>query len=145
MPQIITLCGIQPEQTDIDFSYKYDGSIQLDAGDAKLLAFDLSKNHTIKTVKYAASSQYPPSYSRPCKRHSYVMYSHMDMDIYMCMHIHFLFAFAPKCSLSCQRPLTRLCSHARSLAYNSLNNETIQAIKDAAGCSINIDFKGNGD
>ena len=47
MPQIVTLCGIQPEQTDIDFAGQ-----RLDAGDAKLLAFDLSKNHTIKTVKY---------------------------------------------------------------------------------------------
>ena len=50
MPQIMTLCGIQPEQTDIDFSYR-----RLDAADAKLLAFDLSKNRTVKTVKYAAA------------------------------------------------------------------------------------------
>ena len=49
MPQIVTLCGIRPEQTDIDFSNR-----GLDAGEAKLLSFDLSKNHTIKTVKYAA-------------------------------------------------------------------------------------------
>ena len=71
MPQIMTLCGIQPEQTDINFSME-----GLDAADAKLLAFDLSKNRTIKTVKYAA---------------------------------------APKRSLLCQRPLTRLISdHPRS-------------------------------
>ena len=50
MPQIMTLCGIQPEQTDIDFSTR-----GLGAEDAKLLAFDLSKNLTAKTVKYAAS------------------------------------------------------------------------------------------
>ena len=46
MPQIISLCGIQPEQTDIDFRRR-----GLDAADAKLLAFDLSKNRTIKTVR----------------------------------------------------------------------------------------------
>ena len=50
MPQIMTLCGIQPEQTDIDFSTR-----GLGAEDAKLLVFDLSKNLTAKTVKYAAS------------------------------------------------------------------------------------------
>ena len=49
MSQIMTLCGIQPEQTDIDFRRR-----GLDAADAKLLAFDLSKNRTVKTVKYAA-------------------------------------------------------------------------------------------
>ena len=53
MPQIVTLCGIQPEQTAIDVS-RMSYEQELDAGDAKLLAFDLSKNHTIKTVKYAA-------------------------------------------------------------------------------------------
>ena len=46
MSQLITLCGIQPEQEDIDF---YDRG--LDAGDAKLLAFDLSKNQAIKRLK----------------------------------------------------------------------------------------------
>ena len=50
MPQIMTLCGIQPEQTDINFSRR-----GLEAADAKLLAFDLSKNRTVKTVKYAAA------------------------------------------------------------------------------------------
>ena len=49
MPQIITLCGIQPEQTDINFS-----SGNLDAADAKLLAFDLSRNQSVRTVKCAA-------------------------------------------------------------------------------------------
>ena len=46
MPQLATLCGIQPEQEDIDFSRR-----SLDAGDAKLLVFDLLKNPTIKTLK----------------------------------------------------------------------------------------------
>ena len=49
MPQIMTLCGIQPEQTDIDFSRRH-----LDAADAKLLAFDLSRNQSVRTVKCAA-------------------------------------------------------------------------------------------
>ena len=49
MPQIITLCGIRPEQTDIDFSRR-----DLDAADAKLLAFYLSRNLTVRTVKCAA-------------------------------------------------------------------------------------------
>ena len=46
MPQLVTLCGLQPEQAEIDLS-QHD----LDAGDAKLLAFDLSKNQAIKTLK----------------------------------------------------------------------------------------------
>ena len=45
----ITLCGIQPKQTDIDFSFH-----RLDAADAKLLAFDLSRNQSVRTVKCAA-------------------------------------------------------------------------------------------
>ena len=49
MPQIMTLCGIQPEQTDIDFSHR-----RLDAADAKLLAFDFSRNQSVRTVKCAA-------------------------------------------------------------------------------------------
>ena len=59
MSQIMTLCGIQPEQTDIDFRRR-----GLDAADAKLLAFDLSKNRTVKTVKYAAT----PERSLLCQR-----------------------------------------------------------------------------
>ena len=50
MPQIATLCGIQPGQTDIDFSFQF-----LDAADAKLLAFDLSKNRTVQRVKCAVT------------------------------------------------------------------------------------------
>ena len=46
MPQLATLCGIQPEQEDINFSIR-----NLNAGDAKLLVFDLLKNPTIKTLK----------------------------------------------------------------------------------------------
>ena len=48
LPQLVSLCGIKPEQEAIDFSGR-----RLDQGDAKLLAFDLSKNQTIKTLKYA--------------------------------------------------------------------------------------------
>ena len=48
MPQLVTLCGLQPEQEDVDFR-----SRGLDAGDATLLAFDLSKNQAIKNLKYA--------------------------------------------------------------------------------------------
>ena len=48
LPQLVTLCGIKPEQEDVDFSNR-----RLDFGDANLLAFDLSKNQMIKTLKYA--------------------------------------------------------------------------------------------
>ena len=51
MPQLVTLCGLQPEQEDVDFRSRL-----LDAGDATLLAFDLSKNQAIKTLKYARLS-----------------------------------------------------------------------------------------
>ena len=46
MPQLVTLCGIEPGKEDIDFSRR-----KLDAGDAKLLAFDLSRNQAIKTMR----------------------------------------------------------------------------------------------
>ena len=46
LPQLVTLCGIQPDQADIVLSNR-----ALDVGDAKLLAFDLSKNQAIKTMK----------------------------------------------------------------------------------------------
>ena len=46
LPQLVTLCGIQPGEEDIDFA-----GWRLDAGDAKLLAFDLSKNQAIKSLK----------------------------------------------------------------------------------------------
>ena len=46
IPQLKTLCGIPPEHADIDFSNK-----ALDAGDAQLIAFDLSNNDASKTLK----------------------------------------------------------------------------------------------
>ena len=46
LPQLVTLCGIKPEQEAVDFSNR-----GLNVGDAKLLAFDLSRNQTIKTLK----------------------------------------------------------------------------------------------
>ena len=46
MPQLVTLCGFQPFQENIGFSAR-----SLDAVDCKLLAFDLSKNQAIKTLK----------------------------------------------------------------------------------------------
>ena len=50
LPQLISLCGIKPEQEAVDFSDDGCGRM-LDAGDAKLLAFDLSRNQTIKILK----------------------------------------------------------------------------------------------
>ena len=62
LPQLVTLCGIQPEQEAVDFSGR-----RLDAGDAKLLAFDLSKNQTIKTLNLnnnqLAGDRYSPDMS----------------------------------------------------------------------------------
>ena len=46
LPQLVTLCGIEPEQQDVNLSDR-----RLDVGDAKLLAFDLSKNQAIKTMR----------------------------------------------------------------------------------------------
>ena len=46
LPQLVTLCGIKPEQQDINLNDR-----RLDVGDAKLLAFDLSKNQVIKTMR----------------------------------------------------------------------------------------------
>ena len=46
LPQLVTLCGIKPEQKFVDFSRR-----NLNLGDAILLAFDLSKNQMIKTLK----------------------------------------------------------------------------------------------
>ena len=48
--QLITLCGIKPEETTRDFYY-----CGLKAGDAVLLAFDLTKNTTLVELKYAAT------------------------------------------------------------------------------------------
>ena len=44
-PQLTTLCGIKPEETERDFSRK-----KLKAEDAMLLAFDLRKNSTLVEV-----------------------------------------------------------------------------------------------
>ena len=46
LPQLVTLCGIKPNQEAVDFSRQ-----NLDVGDAKLLAFDLSRNQTIKSLE----------------------------------------------------------------------------------------------
>ena len=46
LPQLTSLCGITPEQEAVDFSFR-----GLGPADAKLLAFDLSKNQMIKTLK----------------------------------------------------------------------------------------------
>ena len=45
-PQLTTLCGIKPEETETDFSHK-----SLKARDAMLLAFDLRKNSTLVKLK----------------------------------------------------------------------------------------------
>ena len=45
-PQLTTLCGIKPEETERDFSHK-----DLVAGDAMLLAFDLRKNSALVKLK----------------------------------------------------------------------------------------------
>ena len=45
MTQLVTLCGIELGQEDIDFRR------DLDAGDAKLVAFDLSRNQAVKTMR----------------------------------------------------------------------------------------------
>ena len=46
LPQLVTLCGIQPEQQDVNLN---DRGLRVE--DAKLLAFDLSKNQAIKTMR----------------------------------------------------------------------------------------------
>ena len=49
-PQLTTLCGIKPDETERDFS-----GWDLDASDAMLLAFDLKKNSVLAKLKYANS------------------------------------------------------------------------------------------
>ena len=46
LPQLVTLCGIQPEQQDVNLIGR-----GLGVGDAKLLVFDLSRNQAIKTMR----------------------------------------------------------------------------------------------
>ena len=48
-PQLTTLCGLKPDQTEADLS-----GIGLNVGDAILLAFDLSRNSVLVTLKCAA-------------------------------------------------------------------------------------------
>ena len=48
-PQIMTLCGLKPDQTEADFSRRDRG-----VGDAILLAFDLSKNSVLVKLKCVA-------------------------------------------------------------------------------------------
>ena len=48
-PQLMTLCGIKPDQTEADFKYH-----NLNVGDAILLAFDLSKNSVLVKLKCVA-------------------------------------------------------------------------------------------
>ena len=46
LPQLVTLCGIKPEEETVDFSRR-----GLGPADAKLLAFDLSKHQAINTMR----------------------------------------------------------------------------------------------
>ena len=48
-PQIVTLCGLKPDQTEADLSNR-----NLGVGDAILLAFDLSKNSVLVKLKCVA-------------------------------------------------------------------------------------------
>ena len=45
-PQLTTLCGIKPEETERNFA-----SMSLEVGDAMLLAFDLRKNSALVKLK----------------------------------------------------------------------------------------------
>ena len=48
-PQLTTLCGLKPDQTEANFSGN-----NLKVGDAILLAFDLKKNSILVELKCAA-------------------------------------------------------------------------------------------
>jgi hypothetical protein len=48
-PQLMTLCGPKPDQTEADFLNR-----RLGVGDATLLAFNLSKNSVLVTLKCVA-------------------------------------------------------------------------------------------
>ena len=48
-PQLTTLCGFKPDQTEADLS---DQSLKV--GDAILLTFDLARNSTLVKLKYVA-------------------------------------------------------------------------------------------
>ena len=47
-PQLMTLCGIKPDQTEANFRGQ-----RLDVGDAILLAFDLSRNSVLVKLEFA--------------------------------------------------------------------------------------------
>ena len=49
-PQLTTLCGIKPEETERDFA-NHLAHLALNVGDAMLLAFDLRKNSTLVKLK----------------------------------------------------------------------------------------------
>ena len=49
-PQIKTLCGLKPDQTEANFKYN-----SLGVGDAILLAWDLRKNSALVSLEYAAA------------------------------------------------------------------------------------------
>ena len=48
LPQLVSLCGLQPKREDIHLDWTDRRVI---GGDVKLLAFDLAKNQAIKTLK----------------------------------------------------------------------------------------------
>ena len=58
-PQLTSLCGITPEDTERDFS-----GWHLNVGDAILLAFDLQKNSTLVKLK-CASPELQPKCQQP--------------------------------------------------------------------------------
>ena len=58
-PQLISVCGIKPEDTECDFSRR-----GLNVGDAILLAFDLQKNSTLVKLK-CASPELQPKCQQP--------------------------------------------------------------------------------
>ena len=53
MPELTTLCGLKPDQTQADFTPK-PTHLPLGVGDAILLASDLKKNSILVELKYVA-------------------------------------------------------------------------------------------
>ena len=51
---LTTLCGLKPDQTEADFSYK-----GLTVGDAVLLAYDLKQNSVLVKLEYATAHLSP--------------------------------------------------------------------------------------
>ena len=58
LPQLKTICGLVPDQTDADFSNK-----SLDVGDAILLAYDMPRHAALKVVKCVPLFQICPKIS----------------------------------------------------------------------------------